>query len=681
MAEEVNILVNIQGNALKKLSALNSKSNKTFSSMSSGALSVGGALGKVASIASKVVAGFAAMGAAATAWGFSTASAMENIEQQFVPLLGSTDAAKKRIKDLADFAAKTPFQLEGIAKASKILESLTQGALSTGDGLRMVGDAAAVSGESMDNLAIHVGRAYSNLRNNRPAGEAISRLQELGLITGKTRNEIEKVGGTAAWDLLREELEKTSGAMEGLSKTFTGRISTLKDVVSLGLADIVKKFGLFELAKKAIKRVTDAFSDFVKDADFSMIATNIVQGIKNIAPNIDGLAVTFGTLGKIVWNVGQVIFKTLKTVAGTVVNLVASIASAIASLASGDFAQAKKEMKNFGTTFIDDFTELNESITGDFEDIGDAVTNFADNYNSTARAVVKATKIVQDEIKAAKDAADTPTNVPTTTTEEDGGTPIDRAKEQAALLFELRKAETQSIKDEFDRRRELEKIAFEQRKSDKKLSDEEIETLEKIHKQNMIAIDADAKKAADEAEQRSAKIAQIESKRKEDAYISAAQTSLQAASTALKGNKKAATAQKIIDIGLIAMNTAVAISNAWKSGSYVENIIETIAIGGMGIAQAGVVASQSFSMGSDAGLVRKEVGVPSTGDRTLIRANAGEEVLTEDDPRHRNNGGGGGGTLPPIHVTLEMSGQAVSQVVVDANSRNARTGRPEGVSF
>ncbi|MFR7733459.1 MAG: hypothetical protein ACLU7D_08945 [Collinsella sp.] len=46
--------------------------------------------------------------------------------------------------ELADFAAHTPFQqLPEIAAASRTLETLTDGALSTGQGLAMVGDVAS----------------------------------------------------------------------------------------------------------------------------------------------------------------------------------------------------------------------------------------------------------------------------------------------------------------------------------------------------------------------------------------------------------------------------------------------------------------------------------------------------------------------------------------------------------
>ena len=163
----------------------------------------------------------------------NASSKIEDLETKFKPLLGSAEAAKERLKELAVFAASTPFQIEGIANASRVLETLTGGAMSSGEGLRLVGDAAAQTGEDMSLLATHVGRAYSALRANRTAGESLARMQELGLLTGEARTEIEelqKVGrGKEAFEVLRGELEKTSGSMDELSKTFSGKVSTMQD--------------------------------------------------------------------------------------------------------------------------------------------------------------------------------------------------------------------------------------------------------------------------------------------------------------------------------------------------------------------------------------------------------------------------------------------------------------------
>lgn len=158
----------------------------------------------------------------------------ETMETAFVPLLGSAKAARERMAELADFAAHTPFQLPGIAAASRTLESLTDGALSTGDGLRLVGDAASAQNTPIEEMAVTIGRLYSGLDSGRPVGEAMQRLQELGAISPDVRAKLEKLQaegkkGSEVWQVAAEELARFSGGMELQSKTWNGKISTLSD--------------------------------------------------------------------------------------------------------------------------------------------------------------------------------------------------------------------------------------------------------------------------------------------------------------------------------------------------------------------------------------------------------------------------------------------------------------------
>lgn len=187
---------------------------------------------------------------------------IETLETQFKPLLGSAEAAKDRIAELSQFAAKTPFQLPSIANASRILETLTEGTLSTSQGLTLVGDAAAQSGEGFENLATHVGRAYSALTSNRAAGESLARLQELGLLSGQARNKIEalqqQAKGREAWATLQDELKKSNGSMLELSGTFDGKVSTMKDNWDQLLVTIGNSGAVLDTAKAGIDLLTES---------------------------------------------------------------------------------------------------------------------------------------------------------------------------------------------------------------------------------------------------------------------------------------------------------------------------------------------------------------------------------------------------------------------------------------
>jgi hypothetical protein len=277
---ELAFKVDIDGKGFAKVTKLSNDFNK----LDKNAKKSGDSMSKMGAI---VAAGFLAkLGKDAV----FAAAELENLELQFKPLLGSAEEAKKRIDELSKFAASTPFELPAIAKASKTLQTLTGGTLATGKGLKLVGDAAAVAGVGFDELSVHVGRAYSNLQANRAAGESISRLQELGLVSGQTRNEIEalqKAGrGVEAWELLQDQLKKTEGAMEGLSGTFTGKLSTLSDNWRLFTADFIEKSGVFDLAKGSVDALISSI-DFLTNKELGSEFDKILDDLPELKKVIE----------------------------------------------------------------------------------------------------------------------------------------------------------------------------------------------------------------------------------------------------------------------------------------------------------------------------------------------------------------------------------------------------------
>ena len=122
------------------------------------------------------------------------------------------------------FAAVTPFEIKDIAKASKVLEVLTKGALSSGEGLRLVGDAAAVANQPISQIALHIGRVSTALKEGGVFGESGRRLQEVGLISEKTLQQVLKLNqagekGQKVWDIVARDLRKTAGASSNSSKS------------------------------------------------------------------------------------------------------------------------------------------------------------------------------------------------------------------------------------------------------------------------------------------------------------------------------------------------------------------------------------------------------------------------------------------------------------------------------
>jgi hypothetical protein len=172
------------------------------------------------------------------------AASIESLKVQFETLLGSADAADKRMKDIVKFAATTPYEIEGLARTSKLLQNLGGDVMATGDGLRLVGDAAAIAGQPIEEVGLHIGRLFNAITSGTSAGESVNRLQELGLIGGDVKRKFEDLAaaqkkGTQstlssadALRLLQDVMSKTQGAMERLSQTTEGKMSNMKDEVN-----------------------------------------------------------------------------------------------------------------------------------------------------------------------------------------------------------------------------------------------------------------------------------------------------------------------------------------------------------------------------------------------------------------------------------------------------------------
>ena len=173
------------------------------------------------------------------------AGEFELMATSFEILLGSVSKAKDRIKELEQFSVVTPFEPTAIIKASKLLQTLAGDTMATGAGLKMVGDAAAGMTLPFEDVALHAGRLFQSLTQGGPAGEALARLQELGLMTGKFKREFAGLteeqrkgkapllSNNAALEMMQKAFAGTEGAMSRLSSTFAGKISTMKGNVGL----------------------------------------------------------------------------------------------------------------------------------------------------------------------------------------------------------------------------------------------------------------------------------------------------------------------------------------------------------------------------------------------------------------------------------------------------------------
>lgn len=228
-------------------------------------LKIGGGM----AVVNQLMAGASRAIAAAREAAIDFNATLEQQEVAFKTLLGTADAAKIRIADLFRFAAETPFEFEQILQASRILQSLTNGALASGDGLRMVGDVAAATARPIEEVAMWLGRVFAGLKTGTAIGEASLRLIEMGAISGDTARRLNTLaasgaGMSDAMGIMHREFGRFSGAMIEQSKTFNGQLSTLRDNLKGLVAENTK--GAFEALKATIEGLNRALtSDAAKE--------------------------------------------------------------------------------------------------------------------------------------------------------------------------------------------------------------------------------------------------------------------------------------------------------------------------------------------------------------------------------------------------------------------------------
>jgi hypothetical protein len=186
-----------------------------------------------------------------------TADDFEKANLKYKVLLGSQAAADKRVKELIAFAAKTPFELGQIQQADTLLQGF---GIRTEKMLTTIGNASAISGADFTELSLVFGQLSQSkdLENIKQLVEkgvvSFSELKNAGIKFAKDGSIINSVEETFAAVMSITE-KKFKGGMEELSQTLTGKLSTMKDNISMTLGAIAQETGLLDLFKDGVSRL------------------------------------------------------------------------------------------------------------------------------------------------------------------------------------------------------------------------------------------------------------------------------------------------------------------------------------------------------------------------------------------------------------------------------------------
>lgn len=181
-------------------------------------------------------------------------SEFQQLEIAFTTMLGSQEKATKLMQQMTETAAKTPFDLQGVASGAKQLLAYGIAADDVNETLIHLGDIAAGMSLPLERLVylygttMVQGRMYGmDLRQFMNAGIPLA--EELAKQFGVTKDQVRdlvsqgKVGAEqfkAAIMSMSSEGGKFGGLMEAQSKTINGQISNIKDKLDMMFNDIGK---------------------------------------------------------------------------------------------------------------------------------------------------------------------------------------------------------------------------------------------------------------------------------------------------------------------------------------------------------------------------------------------------------------------------------------------------------
>lgn len=236
-------------------------------------------------------AAIGAMGVAAATMGFKFNMAMENNMVAFEHFLGSASAADAELTHLYELAARTPFEFEQLAGATRRFMAFGFSLEETNRYMEIIGDTAAGLGgdtaSNIERLVLVLGQVRAT---GRVLGQDMLQLQQLGINTteifseqlGITRQQMRQGIGelnipaeVAIPALMRGMQGQFEGMAEAQSKTMSGMLTTLHDFTAQLMGDLTEN--AFNRVKGALPGIIDLTQELGKAARDGAGFTELLQ--------------------------------------------------------------------------------------------------------------------------------------------------------------------------------------------------------------------------------------------------------------------------------------------------------------------------------------------------------------------------------------------------------------------
>lgn len=352
---------------------------------------------------------------------FNALKSLETSRASFEVLTGSAEKATAVLKDVAGFAAKTPFEFPDLAQATKTL--LGYGSTSSGvfNQVKQLADVTAATGGNLGQLSLIFGQIQAKgkltgeeFRQLNQSGAAFGDIiaKELNIPLSELDSQIEK-GNISFEDFQRVlsvatgEGGKFFGGTEKLAQTLDGRISTLKDTFTglvgsfLGIdftTGLVDADGLFAQISDSVKELSDSLSN----VDLGDIGKKVADVFKFIIDNK-------GVVGPVLLGIAAGL-----TAIGLSLSLIAfnpvvlGIGAAIAALVFletkfGVFSKLYEVLKPFIDFLGNEFKKAFDETKAAFDRLAVALQPFIDQLKIALAPVIQFIKDNFEQLKPVLD--------------------------------------------------------------------------------------------------------------------------------------------------------------------------------------------------------------------------------------------------------------------------------------
>lgn len=285
---ELFVKIGVDDQASKKIETISEKLGKGLQNAA-----------KVAKAAMTVAGtGIAALGKI----GLEYNAQIESYTTDFEVMMGDAEAAARKVEELKEMGAKTPFELGDLAGATKTLLAFNVSADDSTGVLQQLGDISLGNVQKLESLT----RAYGKMNASQKVTlEDINIMIDAGfnpllLVAENTGETMEQVydriskGGVAFEEISGAINQATSEGgqfyqgMDKASQTTQGLISTLKDAAQSKIGE------LFSNISQKIKELLPNVISFIENIDTGEVVTgveNLMQTFNGLLPVITGVTV------------------------------------------------------------------------------------------------------------------------------------------------------------------------------------------------------------------------------------------------------------------------------------------------------------------------------------------------------------------------------------------------------